>query len=122
MRISEYIRADGSSPYAEWFNELNAIAAAKVTVAIARLELGNVSNIKWFDGIGEYRINWGPGYRIYLAQEGKELIVLFGGGTKKRQQADIEKAKRLWKEYKKRKKDVSDEPLLRATEDEDEGD
>ncbi|MEM9212926.1 MAG: type II toxin-antitoxin system RelE/ParE family toxin [Cyanobacteria bacterium P01_F01_bin.150] len=117
MRISEYIRADGSSPYARWFDGLNAIAAAKVTVAISRLELGNVSNVKWFDGIGEYRINWGPGYRIYLAQDGKELIILFGGGTKKRQQADIEKAKRLLQEYKKRKKEESDKSLLRASED-----
>ena len=68
------------------------------------LELGNTSNIKWFEGVGEYKINWGPGYRIYLAQDGKSLIVLFGGGTKKKQQADIERAKELFKEYKTRKK------------------
>ena len=74
-------------------------AAAKVTVAKARLELGNTSSIKWFDGIGEYRIDWGPGYRVYLAQDGKNLIILFGGGTKKQQQKDINKAIELSKEY-----------------------
>ena len=88
MKILEYIREDGSSPYKKWFDTLNAQAAAKVTVAKARIELGNTSNIKWFDGIGEYRIDWDPGYRIYLIQDGKELIVLLGGGTKKRQQQD----------------------------------
>jgi putative addiction module killer protein len=104
MKVQEYIREDSSNPYQKWFDSLNTQAAAKVTVAIARLELGNTSNIKWFDGIGEYRINWGAGYRIYLAQEGKELIILFGGGTKKKQQADINKAKELYQEYKERKK------------------
>jgi putative addiction module killer protein len=73
-------------------------------VAKARLELGNTSNIKWFEGIGEYKIDWGPGYRIYLAPDGKSLIVLFGGGTKKKQRADIDRAKELFKEYKIRKK------------------
>jgi putative component of toxin-antitoxin plasmid stabilization module len=68
------------------------------------MELGNTSNIKWFDGIGEYRIDWGAGYRIYLAQEGKQLIVLYGGGTKKSQQRDIERAKALHQEYQDRKK------------------
>ena len=104
MKILEYIKEDGSSPYKKWFDTLNAQAAAKVTVAKARIELGNTSNIKWFDGIGEYRIDWGPGYRIYLIQDGKELIILLGGGTKKRQQQDIKKAKMLHKEYKTRKK------------------
>lgn len=104
MKVQEYIREDGSSPYRKWFDSLGTQAAAKVTVAIARLELGNTSNIKWFDGIGEYKINWGAGYRIYLAQEGKELIIIFGGGTKKKQQADINKAKELYQEYKERKK------------------
>jgi putative addiction module killer protein len=55
-------------------------------------------------GIGEYVIDWGPGYRIYLAKDGDSLIVLFGGGTKRRQQADIERAKALHAEYKKRKR------------------
>lgn len=104
MQVKEYIREDGSNPYKKWFDNLNAQAAAKVTVAKARLELGNTSNIKWFDGIGEYRIDWGPGYRIYLVQDGKNLIVLFGGGTKKQQQKDIKQAKELCKEYKARKK------------------
>lgn len=104
MRIQEYIREDGSIPYQKWFNSLDTQAAAKITVATSRLELGNTSSIKWFDGIGEYRIDFGPGYRIYLAQDGKELIILFGGGTKKRQQSDINKALELFQEYKKRKK------------------
>ncbi|WP_071823015.1 type II toxin-antitoxin system RelE/ParE family toxin, partial [Microcystis aeruginosa] len=83
IKVQEYLQEDGSSPYQEWFNSLDTQAAAKVTVAKSRLELGNTSNVKWFDGIGEYKIDWGPGYRIYLAQDGKQLIVLFGGGTKK---------------------------------------
>ena len=104
MEVVEYIKEDGSNPYKEWFDSLNAQAAAKVTVAKARLELGNTSSIKWFDGIGEYRINWGPGYRVYLIQDGKKLIVIFGGGTKKQQRKDIKKAIELSKEYKLRKK------------------
>jgi len=59
--------------------------------------------VKWIGGIGEYRIDWGPGFRIYLAKDGEALIVLFGGGTKQRQQADIERAKILWAEYRVRK-------------------
>ncbi|MTJ06251.1 MULTISPECIES: type II toxin-antitoxin system RelE/ParE family toxin [unclassified Anabaena] len=109
IKVQEYLKEDGSSPYQEWFNSLDAKAAAKVTVAKSRLELGNTSNVKWFDGIGEYKIDWGPGYRIYLAQDGKQLIVLFGGGTKKNQQSDINRAKELYQEYKKRKKEVSKE-------------
>ena len=57
------------------------MAAAKATTAKLRLEMGNTSAINWFEGIGEYRIDWGPGYRIYLAKDGESLIVLFGGGT-----------------------------------------
>lgn len=109
MKVQEYLRDDGSSPYQKWFDSLDATAAAKVTVATSRLELGNTSRIKWFDGIGEYRINWGPGYRIYLAQDGKQLIVLFGGGIKKGQQADIKKARELYQEYKDRKNDVDEQ-------------
>ncbi len=107
MKVQEYITSDGTNPYQKWFDTLDATAAAKITVAKARMVLGNVSNIKWFSGIGEYRIDWGPGYRIYLAQDGDHLIVLFGGGTKKKQQSDINKAKELYQEYKQRKKKTS---------------
>ena len=103
IRVEEYIRPNGSSPYADWFNSLDAQAAAKVVTAKLRMELGNTSNVKWFAGIGEYVIDWGPGYRIYLAKDGDDLIVLFGGGTKRRQQVDIGRAKALHAEYKARK-------------------
>jgi putative addiction module killer protein len=65
--------------------------------------MGNTSSVKWFSGIGEYRIDWGPGYRIYLAKDGDGLIILLGGGTKKSQRADIDRAKAMWAEYKLRK-------------------
>jgi putative addiction module killer protein len=104
MEVLEYIKDDGSNPCKDWFDSLNAQAAAKVTVAKARLELGNTSSIKWFGGIGEYRIDWGPGYRIYLVQDGKHIIVLLGGGTKKGQRKDIKQAIAFSKEYKSRKK------------------
>lgn len=103
MKVREYIREDGSIPFKKWFDSLNHQAAAKVSVALVRTELGNSSNIKWFSGLGEYRIDWGPGYRIYLTQDGDDLIVLFGGGTKKRQQQDILKARELLREYKSRR-------------------
>jgi putative addiction module killer protein len=70
--------------------------------------------VKWLGGgIGEYRIDWGPGYRIYLARDGKTLVVLFGGGTKQRQQADIAQAQALYLEYKARKKMAKEQPRRR---------
>ena len=104
IKVEEYIREDASNPYKLWFDGLPAQSAAKVTVAKLRMELGNTSSIKWFDGMGEYVIDWGPGYRIYLAKDGDRLIILFGGGTKRGQQRDIDKAKELLAEYKTRKK------------------
>ena len=103
MIVREYIREDGSNPFKRWFDSLNYQAAAKISVALARLETGHISNIKWFSGRGEYKIDWGSGYRIYFLKDGKNLIVLLGGGTKARQQKDIKKAKALLKEYNSRK-------------------
>lgn len=103
LSVVEYVREDGSNPYRAWFDRLHAQAAAKVATAVTRLELGNTSRVKWIGTIGEYRIDWGPGYRLYLAKDGEALIILPGGGTKQRQQADIDRAKGLWAEYKARK-------------------
>ena len=102
-QVKELLLPDGSSPYAAWFASLDPIAAAKVSVAAARMEQGNLSKVEWFRGIGEYKIDWGPGYRIYLAKEGLKIIVLLGGGTKRRQQKDIDEALALWEDYKRHK-------------------
>jgi putative addiction module killer protein len=104
IKLEEYIRVDGANPYKVWFDGLDAQAAAKVTVAKTRLSLGNTSNIEWFRGIGECKIDWGPGYRIYLAKDGDALIVLLGGSSKKGQQKAIDQAVALYEEFKVRKK------------------
>ena len=100
--IVEYVREDGSNPYRDWFGRLDSQAASKVATAVVRLGLGNTSNLKRIGAIAEYRIDWGPGYRIYLAEDG-DVWVLLGGGTKRRQRADIERAMALFAEYTRRK-------------------
>ena len=103
IEVREYIDAVGRSPYARWFNRLNARAAAKVAMATVRMAQGNLSNTKGVGGgVFEYRINFGPGYRIYFGKDGDTLIILLGGGTKSRQQVDIELARSLWREYRYR--------------------
>lgn len=108
--VQEYIRADQSSPFRRWFDGLDIQAAAQVAKAILKMRQGNTSNIKPLGGISEYVIDWGPGYRIYLAQDGATLIILFGGGTKRRQQADIDRARSLYREYKQQKKAIGGAP------------
>ena len=105
IEIREYLDNQGRSPYAEWFDDLNAQAAAKVVTALSRIEQGNLSNAKSVGGgVFEYRIDFGPGYRIYFGKDGETVVILLGGGTKKRQQKDIEAAQTLWQDYKRRKK------------------
>ena len=76
-----------------------------MATALYRMEQGNLSSVKPVgQGVAEYRIDFGPGYRIYIGQDGEMLIILLGGGTKKRQNADIQIARQRWQEYKARKK------------------
>ena len=104
MRVVEYLDRSGRSPFAEWFNKLDPQMAAKVTVALSRMESGNLSNVKSLSGgLSEYRIHWGPGVRIYFGQEGQELVILLAGGTKRRQQKDIDHARARWSDYLARK-------------------
>jgi len=71
------------------------------------MENGNFSNVESIgEGVSETKINFGPGYRVYFANDGATLVILLGGGTKKRQSRDIENAKRHWSDYKLRKKKI----------------
>jgi putative addiction module killer protein len=104
IRIDEFITDEDVSPFRRWFHDLDDRAAALVTIAIDRLGEGNTSNTKSLgEGASELRINRGPGYRIYFGWDGKVLIILLGGGTKRRQQSDIQAALRHWRSYKARK-------------------
>jgi putative addiction module killer protein len=104
IELRYYLGSDGGSPFERWFSALETAAAAKVSVALARLEQGNFSNVKGVgEGVLEYRIDWGPGYRVYFGRDGDVLVILLTGGTKRRQQRDIETAKALWADYKRRR-------------------
>jgi putative addiction module killer protein len=103
--VVEYLDSNGASPFAKWFARLDPMAAAKVTTALYRMEQGNLSNVKPVgQGVSEYRIDGGPGYRLYIGQQANVLIILLGGGTKKGQSADIRLAKQRWRDYKTRNK------------------
>jgi putative addiction module killer protein len=104
ITLREYLDDDARSPFGRWFDGLDATAAARVTTALARVEQGNFSNVKGVGaGVFEYRIDFGPGYRIYFGKDGDTLVILVGGGTKKRQAQDIASAQERWSDYKRRK-------------------
>ena len=104
IELRYYLASNGRSQFEEWFANLNVQAATKVSVALALLEEGNISYSKGVGGgVLEYRINWGPGYRVYFGRDGDVLVILLTGGTKQRQQKDIETAKALWDDYKRRR-------------------
>jgi putative addiction module killer protein len=105
IQVREYITEAGKSPFGKWFWSLNGPAAAKVTVALERLARGNLSNVKSLGGgVSEYRIDFGPGYRVYLGRDSETLVILLCGGSKKNQSGDIEAAKVNWTDYKRRKR------------------
>jgi putative addiction module killer protein len=106
IEIRQYIDRLGRSPFGRWFEKLESDVQARVTVFLDRLERGNFSAAKGIgSGVFELRLDFGPGYRIYFGKDGERFVILLGGGTKKRQQSDIDTAHVLWQEYKARKKE-----------------
>ncbi len=97
FELRGYIDERGRKRFATWFETLDAIAAAKVAIALTRIERGNLSNAKSAGGgVLEYKIDFGPGYRIYFGKDGDRFVILIGGGTKKRQDKDIAAAQACW--------------------------
>ena len=103
-RVLEYLDPKGRSPYAKWFDGLNAEAAARVASALYRLSDGNFSNVKGVGGgVFERKIDFGPGYRIYFGKDVDIVVILLGGSSKQRQQEAIEAAKEQWVDYRSRR-------------------
>ena len=104
LRVREYVDTAGRSPFTKWLLALNVQAAAKVTTALERIVEGNLSNVKTVGGgVLEYKVDFGPGYRIYFGRDDERLVILLAGGVKKRQREDIRLAKADWKDYRSRK-------------------
>jgi putative addiction module killer protein len=104
IEIQEYLDGSGHSLFGRWFDGLNAVAAARVTVALTRLGQGNFSNVEGVGaGIYELKMDFGPGYRVYFGKDGERIVILLGGSTKKRQSAAIAAAQTAWAGYRRRK-------------------
>lgn len=105
--IEEYKKESGQVPFRKWLNELtksNPAAAQRIDARLARVKTGNLGEHRGVgEGVKELVLNFGPGYRLYFAEDGDSIVVLLFGGTKKGQSRDIEQAKAYWKSYKELK-------------------
>jgi putative addiction module killer protein len=92
-------RVRQTAEFAKWFDALRDVRAKeRIDQRIARLAVGLFGDVKFFDGIGELRIDYGPGYRVYFIRRGREVVLLLCGGDKSSQVRDIRKALALAKE------------------------
>src|ERR1035437_1098401 len=106
MDVQYYITVEERNPVREWLDDLrDPSTRARIDARIARLRTGNLKGSKPVGGGGhELILDFGPGYRIYFATAGEELIWLLCAGSKKRQQSDIDRAKLYWADFKARMK------------------
>lgn len=105
VEVREYQDVDGKAPVTQWLSALRDPAArARIVARLDRLKAGLLGDWKRVgEGVCELRIDYGPGYRVYYAQDDKALILLLCGGDKRSQPKDIERAHAYWKDYKARK-------------------
>jgi putative addiction module killer protein len=104
IEIRRYTTPDGTDVFGEWLAKLDDLKArARIAVRIDRLASGNFGDTKSVGGgLRELRIDWGPGYRVYYGMIGTALVLLLCGGDKRKQSADIKKARTFWRDYKER--------------------
>lgn len=104
MEIFHYLTGSGRDPYQEWLDRLKDRAAkARLTMRVNRLAAGAFGDCKPVgSGVWELRVDVGPGYRVYYALAGKQVVLLLLGGDKGTQHADIEKAVGYWHDYQRR--------------------
>jgi putative addiction module killer protein len=105
IELQAYVDRLGRNTFERWYEKLEDTSRARITVALDRLSRKISSAKSVGGGVLEQRLDFGPVYRIYFGKDGDTLIILLAGGTKKRQQFDIETAQRLWREYKQRKRE-----------------
>ena len=106
IELREYNDDQGRNPFRRWFRRLDHNAAARIAVVLERMSEGNLGDVKPVgDGVMEQRLSFGPGYRVYFGRDGDTLIILLGGGDKRRQQRDIRDARSRWRHYRDLKRE-----------------
>jgi putative addiction module killer protein len=105
--LLNYITQDGKRPFPEWRDALRDVKArAKIRIRLDRVRQGNLGDYRSVgDGVFEFRIDYGPGYRIYFGQIDQTLILLLCGGDKRTQTQDIQTAQGYWADYRSRAND-----------------
>lgn len=101
--VASYVTSGGSSPFDNWLNGLrDRKVKSRILDRLNRAQVGVFGGCKSIGGgCWELIFDFGPGYRVYFGVHQDSLVLLLGGGTKKRQQADIDAAKELWKAFLK---------------------
>lgn len=104
FEIRDYLTSSGADPFKDWLAGLaDRMARARVLTRVGRMAGGNFGDCKPLaGGVWELRIDHGPGYRVYYAKAGTEIVLLLIGGDKRRQQADIETAQSYWQDWQER--------------------
>ncbi len=112
LDLRYYVTATGKVVFREWFDGLrDRQAQARIRMRLARIERGLFGDAEpCGEGVSELRIDWGPGYRVYFARAGREVVLLLIGGDKRTQSADIKTAKDHWHDYQERQEDSSARP------------
>lgn len=108
IEIQRYVSRAGRDIFGDWLADLKDVRArAKVAVRIDRIATGNFGDCKALrEGLYELRIDWGPGYRVYYAMIGRQIVLLLCGGDKRKQSSDIERAFEYLEDYKERTKTI----------------
>ena len=106
MQLLRYQREDGREPFSEWLNGLrDKMAQARIRLRLRQVEAGNPGDCEPVgEGVLELRVHVGAGYRVYCGRHGKTVVLLLCGGDKASQVRDIEQAKQLWMEWKRRQR------------------
>jgi putative addiction module killer protein len=103
--LKEYLE-DDQSPYGDWFNDLDAVTAARIDRYVRRMEQGNFGYFSPVGGgVQELHVDFGPGYRVYYGKDEETVIILLGGGSKRGQSRDIAEAIVRWEHFKRRKRE-----------------
>lgn len=103
IQLRYYETAGGRFPFGEWLHTLDVSMRQRVQGRLSRVRLGHMGDAEPVgEGVFEIKLDMGPGYRIYYGLHGRELVILLYAGDKRRQAADINKAKGYWRDYRRR--------------------